>query len=194
MISSRVPAGGPGNRPSGVTDDEALSFKRLAPLDPDAIGAGDEHRVAVRRRHREDIGHRLAAFRLPGNRHPIGRHADDVGALQCAEPIRFGKPAVVANRYADAADRRLKHRKAEIAGFEVAAPPRSTNAPCETYRYSRQGRSRPRYCKGLAPARSHMPATRWRRWRAAHAIHAATVGPAGISSAIANASSRLANM
>src|SRR6266508_6942791 len=96
----RVPAGGPGNRPPGVTDDEALSLKGLASLGPDAIGARDEHRVAVRRPHREYVGHRLAAFLLSGNRHPVGGDTDDVGALQGAKPERLGKPAIVANRYA----------------------------------------------------------------------------------------------
>src|SRR5437879_6417965 len=77
----RVPAGRPGNRPPGVTDDEALPLEGLSSLGPDAIGAGDEHRIAVGGAHREDVGHRLSAFRLSWNRHPVGGHADDVGAL-----------------------------------------------------------------------------------------------------------------
>ena len=56
----RVPAGRPGDGPSGVTDDQALPLKGLASLDADAIGAGDEHRIAVRGAHRENVGHRLA--------------------------------------------------------------------------------------------------------------------------------------
>src|SRR5664279_3535781 len=114
-----IPAGRPGHGPPGVADDQALALERLAALDTNAIGAGNEHRVAVRRRHRKDIGHGLVAFGLPGDRHPIGRHADDVCALQGTHTIGFGKPAIVTDGDTDPADRRVKHRKAEVARLEI---------------------------------------------------------------------------
>src|SRR6266852_1254952 len=112
-------ARGTGDRPARMTDDQALAFKELAALGSDAVGAGDVDRIGVRGGHRENVGHRFAPFGLAGNRHPVGRHADDVRALQRGEPIGFGEPAVVADRHADAADRGMEHREAEIARLEV---------------------------------------------------------------------------
>src|SRR6266478_4772222 len=108
-----------GHRPARMADDQALAFEGLTALGTDAVGAGDVDRIGMRGGHRENIGHRFAPLGLAGNRHPVGRHADDVGALERGKPIGLGKPAVVADRHADAADRGMKYRKAEVAGFEV---------------------------------------------------------------------------
>ena len=98
----------------------------------------------MRRRLVEDVRHRRAAGFLAGDRHPVGGHAHDVGALQRLQPKCFGKPAVVADGDADAADRRLEHREAEVTRLEEQVFGVSTGAPCGTCRGSPRARSRPR--------------------------------------------------
>src|SRR6266852_939455 len=73
----------------------------------------------MRRGHRENICHRLAAGGLAGDRHPVCRHADNVCALERSEPIGFGKPAVVADSHSDTANCGVKYRKAQVAGLEI---------------------------------------------------------------------------
>src|SRR6267142_4416231 len=73
----------------------------------------------MRRGHRENICHRLAAGGLAWNRHPVCRHADNVGALERSETIGFGKPAVVADSHSDTADCGVKYRKSQVAGFKI---------------------------------------------------------------------------
>src|SRR6516225_1038706 len=55
---------------------------------------------------------------LAMDRHPICGHADDVRALERLQPKSLGKPAIIADSDADAADRRLEHWKAEITRLE----------------------------------------------------------------------------
>ena len=62
------------------------------------------------------IGSRLA---LAGHRHPVGGNADQLGTLQRQLPVGLGKPAIVADRHADPADRRIEHRQAKIARLEI---------------------------------------------------------------------------
>src|SRR6267154_1613239 len=73
----------------------------------------------MRRGHRENICHRLAARGLAWNRHPICRYADNVGALKCREAIGLGKPAVVADSHSDTADCGVEYRKSQVAGLEI---------------------------------------------------------------------------
>src|SRR5215813_1628969 len=68
--------------------------------------------------HAEDISHGLSVLRLAWNWNPVGRDADDIGSLECAESEAFRKPAVVTDKGADATKRRPKHGESEIATFE----------------------------------------------------------------------------
>jgi len=118
MISSLSGLAGAPDRPARVAHDEALAEERLAALDADAIGGGHEHRVGVRAGHAQDVGHGLAVVGLVGHRYPVGGDADDVRALERAEAVALGEPAVVADERPDSADRRPPHREAEIARLE----------------------------------------------------------------------------
>src|SRR5439155_851228 len=52
------------------------------------------------------------------DRHPVGGDADDVSALERAEPVALGEPPVVADESGDPAERRPEHRESHIAGLE----------------------------------------------------------------------------
>ena len=91
----------PGDRPSGVADDQALADEGLAAFAPDPVGGGDEHRVGMGRAHDQNVGHGLTARVLAGDRHPIGGHADRLRPLQGGEAKALREPAVVADMAAD---------------------------------------------------------------------------------------------
>jgi hypothetical protein len=57
-------------------------------------------------------------FACPGMGNPVGGDADDIGALQGAEPIALGEPAVVADEGPDTTYWRLEDGEAEVARLE----------------------------------------------------------------------------
>src|SRR5439155_3783804 len=104
--------------PARIAHDDALTDERLTALHADPVGGGDEDRVRVGGRHAENIRHRLALLLLARDRHPVGGDADDVRALERAEPIALGEPPVVADEGGDPAERRPEHREPHVAGLE----------------------------------------------------------------------------
>src|SRR5262249_13396269 len=113
-----IAACGARREPAGAAYDDALAFKKLFAFGADAVSAGNEHRVRMGRRLVQDVGHCGSARFLSGDWHPVGGDADDVRALERLQPKSLGKPAIVADSDADAADRRPEHWKAEITRFE----------------------------------------------------------------------------
>ncbi len=68
--------------PTATVDDQALSFERLTAFDTDPIGTGDDKIVGMRASHHQGIGHCGTVRGLARHRHPVCRHAKNVGVLQ----------------------------------------------------------------------------------------------------------------
>ena len=78
-----------GDRPAGIARDQALADEGLAALGADPVGGGDEERIGMRIGHDDDVGHGLALWILARDRHPVGRHAQDFGALQVPPSLKL---------------------------------------------------------------------------------------------------------
>src|SRR5262245_270512 len=113
-----VAARGARYEPAGTADDDALAFETLVAFRANSVGAGNENGVRMGRSLVEGVGHCGPARFLAGDRHPVGGDADDVRALERLQPKSLGKPTIVTDSDAEAADRRPKDWKAEITWFE----------------------------------------------------------------------------
>ncbi|MNV61503.1 hypothetical protein D3C71_1540130 [compost metagenome] len=73
----------------------------------------------MRPRDGQRMGHHRPVGRLPRHRHPVGGHRHDVRAAHRQHPVDLGKPAVIADGDAQAAQFGMEHRQAQVPGFEI---------------------------------------------------------------------------
>src|SRR3954462_12290904 len=108
-------------------DDAASAEQRMAVLDA-AFGGRDHPRGVLvgARLHREFMVEEPLLRPFPGllriDRRRVVTEHDHLDALQTHPPIGFGPTPVIADAHAHDAAHGAPHRKAEIAGLEIALP------------------------------------------------------------------------
>ncbi len=99
---------------SGVRTDASVWFRKALLPWPDFPGktssATDECAAwfPACRVYGPGIGHDPGTVALLWHRYPVGRHADDIRALYCQQPICLGEPAVVADDHSQSAKRHIE--------------------------------------------------------------------------------------
>ena len=112
-----IGAGGTGERPAGVADDDTPAEEGLAALGADAVGGRTSMEFTCAA-HRQDACHHRQALRLLPHRDQVGRNAEEIGALQRRQAKDLREPDVVADGDGDAAEIGAEDGYAEIARLE----------------------------------------------------------------------------
>src|SRR5262245_59126929 len=108
MISSPSRLAGPATNQPVQPTMMLWPSKRWSRSVPTRSAQAMKNGVRMGRSLVQGLGHCGPPRFLAGDRHPVGGDADDVRALERLQPKSLGKPTIVTDSDAEAADRRPK--------------------------------------------------------------------------------------